>query len=195
MLATLPMNRLGFDSPPAELPELPLSARERGRLWSDTVFQAVLALKKQLTHRDADIVAAAANSILELERTRMRHGKLLAGSEEVSEAQLEYEEEQRYESEMYEKRRAEKRAASESEAMPADGPDSNARALAEHAREAAEACEKIGKPLPMHPERFVARLLCMWGLEADGIPIGGFMAHLRTHAVDPDPTCQPARTC
>ncbi len=47
MVATLPMNRFGFDSPPAELPALPQSARERGRLWSDTVFQAVLVLKKQ----------------------------------------------------------------------------------------------------------------------------------------------------
>ncbi len=45
MVATLPLNRLGYDSPPAQLPELPKSARERGRLWSDAVFQAVLALK------------------------------------------------------------------------------------------------------------------------------------------------------
>lgn len=28
MVATLPMNRLGFDSPPAELPELPQSVRD-----------------------------------------------------------------------------------------------------------------------------------------------------------------------
>ena len=187
MVATLPIYRLGFDSPPAELPALPQSARERGRLWSDTVFQAVLALKKQLTHRDADIVAAAANSILELERTRMRHGTQVAGSEEVSEAQLEYEEEQRHESERYKNRRAEKRAASEAEEKPAEEPDSNAQSLAEHAREAAEFYEKIGKPLPMRPERFAARLLKTWGLEANEIPAGGFIAHLRKHGVGPDP--------
>ena len=183
MVATLPMNRLGFDSPPAELPELPQSARERGRLWSDTVFQAVLALKKQLNHRDADIVAEAANSILELERTRMRHGTQVAGSEEVSEAQLEYEEEQRSESEMFKKRRA----ASEAEEKPAEEPDSNARALAEHAREAAEFYEKLGKPLPVRPERYAAKLLETWGLAANEIPVGGFIAHLRTHGVGPDP--------
>ncbi len=189
------MNRLGFDSPPAELPALPQSARERGRLWSDTVFLAVLALKKQLTHRDADIVAAAANSILELERTRMRHGTRVAGSEEVSDAQLEYEEEQRHESEMFKKRRAEKSAATEAEETPTEEPDSNARALAEHAREVAEFHEKIGKRLPMRPERFVARLLSMWGLEADEIPAGGFMAHMRAHVADLAPASQPAHTC
>ena len=94
MVATLRMNRLGYDTASAELPELPDSARERGRMWSDAVLHAVLTLKKQLTHQDVDIAAAAANSILELERTRMRHGKTVAGSELVSEAQLQFEEEE-----------------------------------------------------------------------------------------------------
>ena len=94
MVASLPFNRIAgqFDTPE---PELPKSARERGKLWSDTVFQAVLALKKQLRSPDAHIVMAAATTIIDLEQTRMRHSSTLAGSEEVSDAQLEFEEEQR----------------------------------------------------------------------------------------------------
>ena len=67
--------------------------------------------------------------------------------------------------------------------------------MAEHAREAAEYYEKIGKPLPMRPERFVARLLGMWGLAANEIPAGGFIAHVGAHVADLDPASQPARTC
>ena len=50
MVATIPTNRFGahFDPMPAELPELPQSARGRGQLWSDTVFQAVLGPEGEL---------------------------------------------------------------------------------------------------------------------------------------------------
>ncbi len=118
----------------------------------------------------------------------MRHGTQVAGSEEVSEAQLEYEEEQRSESERNKQRRAEKPAATEAKETPAEEPDSSAMALAEHAREAAEFYEKIGRSLPIRPERYAARLLEIWGLEAGEIPVGGFMAHLRKHGVGPDPS-------
>ena len=90
MNATL--NRLGahFDSPPATKPALPKSERGRGQLWSDVVFDAVLALHGQLKSRSETVVAAAANSILELERTRMRHSQTVAGSSLDSEAQREF---------------------------------------------------------------------------------------------------------
>ena len=132
MVATLPINRLGYDSPRDELPELPKSARECGRLWSDAVMCAVLTLKKQLTHRDAHIALAAANSILELERTRMRHSTHVAGSESVSDAQLEFEADERASDERCAARRAELAAQ---KANAEGGPSAEERAFAEHVQE------------------------------------------------------------
>ena len=93
MNATLPLNRVGahFDSAPASKLALPQGERARGQLWSDAVFEAVQALRIQLHSRSEPIAAAAANSILELERTRMRHDKCLAGSRNLNEAQEEFE--------------------------------------------------------------------------------------------------------
>ena len=192
MVATIPFNRIGFDSPPAELDELPQSARGRGRLWSDTVFQAVLALKKQLTHRDAGVVAAAANSILELERTSMRHGKLVAGSEYVSDAQLEFEAEQREDRELSVERRealaAKAATAKKVDAAPAEGVRPNGQALAEHVREVTDAFEASGQPLPGRPDGYVRGLLKRWGLAANAIPKGGFTDHLRVHGIGNGPS-------
>jgi len=89
-----PVNRLGFDSPPAR-PMLPQSERDRGKLWSDIVFEAALALRGQLTSRNENIVAAAANTLIDLERTRMRHSRPVAGSSSQSEAQEEFDRESR----------------------------------------------------------------------------------------------------
>ncbi len=186
MPATLPMNRIAahFDSPPAELPQLPASARERGRLWSDTVFQAVAALRLQLTHRDTAVVAAAANSILELERTRMRHGKLVAGSELVSAAQLEFEDDER----IYRARAAERRAAKvESEEIPAAGVRPNEHAFAEHVAEVDEVWEASDDRPPGSAAPYVRWQLTKWGLAANAIPKGGFVAHLRKHGNGVDP--------
>ncbi len=73
MTATVPINRIGahFDSPPITRPVLPKGEQARGQLWSDVVFEAVLALRNRLTSRNESVAASAANSILELERTRM----------------------------------------------------------------------------------------------------------------------------
>lgn len=175
MVATIPMKRLGYDSAPTELPDLPRSARERGQLWSDAVFQAVLALKKQLTHRDAAIAAAAANSILELERTRMRHSTFVAGSEEVSDARLAFEEEERGDREFAARRTAEAKAKE-------PGPvRTDEQAIAEHLQEVAKSFEKSGHPMPGKPESFVRGLLKRWGLQAGAIPQGDFGKHLRIH--------------
>ncbi len=185
MVGTLPMNRLGYDSPPVTLPELPKTARERGFLWSDAVFQAVLALQKQLTHPNSAIVAAAANSILGLEETRLRHGRDVAGSEGVSTMQLEFEAEERE----AEENRARHRAAPQPEI--ATEPSANERALADHGREVAEALEKKGKPLPVRPVRFVEALLKTWGLEASAIPAGEFMCHYKKLGIGPTPLGRP----
>ena len=95
MIATQTAPRFGFDSPPKVRPVLPQSERDRGKLWSDVVFEAVLALRELLTSRSEAISSGAANTILDLERTRMRHDKCLAGSSSPSEAQLEFERESR----------------------------------------------------------------------------------------------------
>lgn len=191
-ISTIPMNRLGYDSPPATLPELPKTARERGFLWSDVVFQAVMALQKQLTHQNADIAAAAANSILELERTRMRHSTHVAGSESVSTAQLEFEEEEREVEERQVERRAEYAAATKAAPVAQPELSLNEQALAAHAREAADAFEKMGEKLPIRPEHFVARLLKLWRLEPAAIPAGEFMRHFKKLGVGHAPASQPA---
>ncbi len=80
MVATLLHNRIAGELPAEIRMPLPACERERGRLWNDAVLEAVLALQKQLGSRNEEIVAAAANSILELERTRMRHDKSVAGT-------------------------------------------------------------------------------------------------------------------
>ena len=80
MVAILPHNRIAGELPAETRMPLPACERERGRLWNDAVLEAVLALQKQLGSRNEEIVAAAANSILELERTRMRHDKTVAGT-------------------------------------------------------------------------------------------------------------------
>ena len=79
MTTTLPINRIGtyLETP---RPVLPTTEIERGQLWSDVVFEAVLALRTQLGSHNEAISAGAASTILELERTRMRHDKNVAGS-------------------------------------------------------------------------------------------------------------------
>ena len=92
---TQPTNRIGFDSPQPDRPVLPQSERERGRLWSDIVFEAALALRGQLTSRDEAVVAAAATTLIDLERTRMRHDRAVAGSSSQSEAQDDFDRQSR----------------------------------------------------------------------------------------------------
>ena len=167
-----------FDTAPAampELPEIPRSARERGRIWSDAVFQAVLALKGQLKSRDVAVVAAAAGSILDLEQTRMRHSAQLAGSQNVSEAQEEYEDEAREESE----RSAAARAAKKQTSAPDDGARTVAQALVEHAQEITAAFDDEDEPMTIgRAMGHVRAQLKIWGIEASAIPRGSFRATL-----------------
>ena len=178
MAASLPFNRIGFDSHrvEAELPPLPKSSRERGELWSDAVLHAVLTLKRQLTHQDAAIAMGAANSILELERTRIRHGRNVAGSEIVTEARRQFDEE-------------ESRRHDRMEVKPSAKPDvaagarTDEQAFAEHVAEVTEYSED--DPLGVPPERFVTWLLDSWNLAASAIPAGGLMDRLREKGTGP----------
>ncbi len=160
MVATLPFNRLAaqFDTPE---PELPKTARGRGQLWSDAVFQAVLALKKQLRSPDARLAMAAATAIIDLEQTRMRHSSTLAGSEEVSDAQLEFEDEQR----------------GETAAEPNTKGDPS---LARHARAARTAMEQTGCTMTeAQSMQFTAGLLANLGKEASEVSSKEFAETLR----------------
>ncbi len=179
MTDTLPFtgNRIAahFETPE---PELPKTARERGKLWSDIVFQAVLALKHQLRSTDAHIVNAAAGAILELERTRMRHAKNLAGSESVSQAQEEFEAEERDVGERQHARCAAAAVAGESEDSAAEPTVS--RALAEHAREARRVFTEMHREMTEEESlEFTAGFLRHLGRDADGVSKADFGLILR----------------
>ena len=77
---TTTRNRIGTHFEAKPRPVLPATERERGRLWGDVVLEAVLALRDQLSSRNEAVVSAAAHSLLELERTRMRHDQMLSGT-------------------------------------------------------------------------------------------------------------------
>ena len=173
MPATLPFanNRIATHLPTPE-PELPKSARDRGKLWSDTVFQAVLALKAQLRSPDAQVVMAAANAILGMERTRMRHAKNLAGSEHISDSQEEYEEEQ--------DRRFDYSPPPDRVEKPAPERAAPSAALAAHACEVRTASEAAGAPMSERQAlRFTADVLRRMELDAEDVPLGTLAATMR----------------
>ena len=64
---------------PADHLAVPKCAKARGELYSEVLMEAVLTLRVQLRHPNAEIARNAAESILDLERTRMRHGKSISG--------------------------------------------------------------------------------------------------------------------
>ena len=173
MIATPTHNRIAthFQSPE---PELPKSARERGKLWSDTVFQAILALKAQLRSPDAHIVMAAANSILEMERTRMRHAKDLAGSQHVSEAQEEFEAEEREVRES-DRARRDQLAAAKARVKVAVAPT-----LADHARAARAVFEQMDRDMTEAESlEFTEGFLKHLGRKAGDVSESEFAAILR----------------
>ena len=68
-------------TPTSELPALPTTAAGRAEFFSNAVFAAVAALQKQLTDDDPAVVREVAEAILDLEKTRLRHGREVAGVE------------------------------------------------------------------------------------------------------------------
>lgn len=69
-----------LSEPTKTLPPLPADPAARSALLSDAVFAAVLALQGQLTHHDPEVVQKAAEMILDFEKTRLRHGRAVAGT-------------------------------------------------------------------------------------------------------------------
>ncbi len=82
MVATTSANRVApyLSEPKKTLPPLPATPEARQALLSDAVFAAVLALQAQLTHHDPAVVQKAAGMILDFEKTRLRHGRPVAGT-------------------------------------------------------------------------------------------------------------------
>ena len=82
MIATAPppaVNRIATHlnaiQPP--VPETPDGKRED---WAETLFEAMRFLRTRLGHRDQDVAERAALAIFDLEKTRLRHGRDLAGT-------------------------------------------------------------------------------------------------------------------
>jgi hypothetical protein len=60
-------------------PEYPQSEQERYEIFSDCVMAAILAARKLLTSEDPAVVLKAAETILKIERTRIRHNRNVSG--------------------------------------------------------------------------------------------------------------------
>ena len=213
MNATLRVNRLGYDSPPPTRPILPKGERARGQLWSDVVFEAVLALRTQLISRNESIAAAAANSILELERTRMRHDKSVSGSRSVNEAREEFERdpsgeagEGEEESESSRDDRFPTRRRADRDGLPIftdppqplvdgletrrhdeDAPEESA--FENHTRTVRDYFTGVLlRPMTeQESEDYVEAKLWSWTVGASAIPRGGFIDRLRSRKELPEP--------
>ncbi len=82
MIATAPppvVNRIaGYG--PVTPPPVPASPEGRQAAWSDALFAAVLFYQSRLTHPDPEVAERAARAIFDLEKTRLRHGREMAGT-------------------------------------------------------------------------------------------------------------------
>lgn len=79
---TAAFNRIAGHLPADAAPTVPVPAtqRERRDLWQDALAAAMLFFKGRLAHRDADVAGDAAHAIFNLEMTRIRHGREIAGT-------------------------------------------------------------------------------------------------------------------
>ena len=59
---------------------VPATPRARRDLWQDALAAAMLCFKGRLAHRDPDVAGDAAHAIFDLEMTRIRHGRDIAGT-------------------------------------------------------------------------------------------------------------------
>ena len=182
MIATVPLNRVGthFDSAPTSKLALPQGERARGQLWSDAVFEAVQALRIQLHSRSEPIAAAAANSILELERTRMRHDKCLAGSRNTNEAQEEFEQNP---SGCDEDEDDDAGEIAETDSDHGTPFENHARTLRRYYEEVL--CQPMTQT---ESERFVAGKLREWSLLGSGIARNEFVNQMRSRGELPEPS-------
>jgi hypothetical protein len=62
-------------------PPLPQTSEERQAVWADTLAAAMLFYQRQLASPVAHEAAEAARAVFDLEKTRLRHGRDLAGAD------------------------------------------------------------------------------------------------------------------
>lgn len=74
------VNRIAGHLPADPTPSVPSTPRERRDLWQDALAAAILFFKGRLAHRDPDVAGDAAHAIFNLEMTRIRHGRDIAGT-------------------------------------------------------------------------------------------------------------------
>lgn len=79
--AVLPpvVNRIASYIAPAPLP-VPATPEAKQAAWGDALFAAALFYRARLTHPDPDVAERAARALFDLEKTRLRHGRDLAGA-------------------------------------------------------------------------------------------------------------------
>ncbi len=201
MTTTLPLRpRIGRDSPAPTRPALPPGERARGQLWSDIVFEALMALRNQLSSCNETIVSVAANSLLELERTRMRHGRCVAGSTNQSEAQAEFERECRVphdddslfddDDDEFDDEPAAVAASIAPRPAPPPPPKSvpDVGHLADHIEEVlAHFAETEGRTVEVPAvERYIYSYIDRWRVEARHIARRGFFAEMRRRGEGPE---------
>ncbi|MBX3398193.1 MAG: hypothetical protein KF873_05595 [Gemmataceae bacterium] len=81
MLATAPTvpNRIASHFAPTPNP-VPATPDGKAAAWSEAVFAAMMFYQSQLAHPDERVAERAAKAIFDLEKTRLRHGRELAGT-------------------------------------------------------------------------------------------------------------------
>lgn len=83
MTATLPppaANRVAGYLTPPPAPPLPATPAEKCEAWGDALFAAAQFYQRILAHPDPVVAERAARAIFDLEKTRLRHGRELAGT-------------------------------------------------------------------------------------------------------------------
>jgi hypothetical protein len=84
MTATVPAHPPVHNRIARHLPQpLPATTEERRAVWADAVFAAALFYQAQLAGPDPVAAERAARAIFDLEKTRLRHGRGLAGDDET----------------------------------------------------------------------------------------------------------------
>lgn len=82
MIATAPppvVNRVANYLAPAA-PPVPETAEGKRDAWSQALFAAAMFYQSRLAHPDPDVAERAARALFDLEKTRLRHGRELAGT-------------------------------------------------------------------------------------------------------------------
>ena len=168
--ASPPVNRVAgyFERPPTQLPEHP---HDRQALLADCVLQAVVTMRGLLNNGDKGLAFKAAEAILSLEQSRIRHGANVAGCRSKMVPKWE---------EMQEIKETFEDPGPGREPTP---EEIEAAAFKLHAQEVREELQKMEAEKPEKDRtkvsanagaKFVRGRLDNWGVSAASIPAGTF---------------------